>query len=246
MPPIIGLTSQPKPTRSSAGDIDSQVLAHTYIDAVARAGGLPILLVPVPASDIDALLDRIDGLVLTGGGDVDPSRYGEEPGATIRGVNADRDEFELELVHRARQRRMPVLAICRGIQVLNVALGGTLVQDIPSATGSSGHDQVGHLAYDGHQPVTLEQGCALAHVVGDTRLMVNSIHHQAIKDLAPGLRAVGWADDGIIEAIEPEDQQWPLLAVQWHPEYLGHVDDQASFALFSSLVETARSVAARV
>ena len=205
-----------------------------------------MLLVPVPGTEIDALLDHIDGLVLTGGGDVDPARYGEEPVESIRGVDFDRDEFELELVRSARSRRLPLLAICRGLQVLNVALGGTLIQDIATETGSLDHDRIGHLVYAGHQTVTLEPSCALASVVGETTLLVNSIHHQAVKDLAPGLEAVGWAGDGIIEAVAHEDGTWPLFAVQWHPEYLGDVDDAASSRLFAALVAAARAADARV
>jgi putative glutamine amidotransferase len=246
MRPIIGLTSQPKHSRSAAGDIDSHVLAHTYTDSVLRVGGLPVLLVPVPGDHIDAVIDHIDGLVLTGGGDVDPGRYGETSSGTVSGVDFDRDEFELELARRALLKRLPTLAICRGLQVLNVALGGTLIQDIATEVGSMDHHQIGHLVYDGHQRVRLDPGCLVSKVVGTTQLMVNSIHHQAIKDTAPGLRAVGWAADGIIEAIEHDDRDWTMLGVQWHPEYLGETDDEASFALFSSLIEAARSVGTRV
>jgi len=240
MHPVIGLTTQPKPIASAAGELDSHVLGHTYTDSVLRAGGLTILLTPVPDTEIDAILDRIDGLVLTGGGDIDPRRYGEEPHETVQTVDFDRDEFEFRLIRGARDRRMPVLAICRGIQVLNVAFGGSLIQDIASEIGSMDHDQFGHLVWDGHQPIKIEPGCLIGEVIGDTELMVNSIHHQAIRDLAPGLSAVAWAGDGIVEAVQHEDEQWPLLAVQWHPEFLGDRDDAASFALFSSLVDAAR------
>lgn len=245
MPPLIGLTAQPSLMRSAAGEIPFHVLAHTYTDAVARAGGVPVLLAPVPADRIDAILDRMDGLVLTGGGDVDPQRYGEDPVPSVHGVDARRDEFELELARRARQRRTPMLAICRGLQVLNVALGGSLIQDIAGNGTGEPHHRAGHGVYHGHQPVRLEAGCRIAGIVGETDLMVNSIHHQAVRRLAPGLRAVGWAGDGVVEAVEHEDGGWPLLAVQWHPEYLGHADDAASAALFSALVASARAASDR-
>lgn len=241
MRPIVGLTAQPKESISAGNALDSHVLGHTYTDSVLRAGGLPILLVPVPDPDIPALLDGIDALVLTGGGDVDPARYGEENRGLAHRIDFDRDQFELELVRRARERRLPTLAICRGIQVVNVALGGTLIQDIPSEVGSLTHDRIGEDAYVSHQAVKIEPGCVIAEIVGDTELMVNSIHHQAIKDLGEGLVPVAWAEDGIVEAVQHEDPDWPLIAVQWHPEYLRQRDDRASLAIFTTLVETARA-----
>lgn len=240
MQPIIGVTSQPKPTPGSSGDLDSHVIGHTYTDAVLRAGGLPVVLSPVPTANVPALLLRLDGLVLTGGGDVDPDRYGEAPHDSVTNVNAARDEFEIALVREARVRHLPVLAICRGLQVTNVAFGGTLIQDIPSEMGSMAHTVIGHAVYDGHQPVTVETISLIAKATGASDLMVNSIHHQAVKDLAPGFRAVAWANDGIIEGIEHEDDEWPLLAVQWHPEYLSDNADEASHRLFEGFIESIR------
>jgi putative glutamine amidotransferase len=240
MRPIIGVTSQPKSTRGSSGDLDSHVVGHTYTDAVVRGGGIPVLLPPVPNEDVDALVERLDGLVLTGGGDVEPRRYGEEPHESIRRTNSARDEFEIALVREAKERRLPMLAICRGLQIVNVAFGGTLIQDIPTTVGSIDHTVIGHAVFDGHQPVTVESNSLIAKAIGQTDLMVNSIHHQAVKDLAPGFRAVAWAGDGVIEGIEYEDDRWPLLAVQWHPEYLSENSDEASRNLFASFVDAAR------
>ncbi len=244
MRPVIGLTTKPVPVTNSLGEVDSHVLTRTYTDSVLRAGGTPLLLLPVPAPAIEGLLDRIDGLVLTGGGDVSPHRYGQDEDETVRGVDFDRDEFELELVLAAKARGMPVFAICRGHQVLNVALGGTLLQDIALAIGSMDHDQVGHLAWEGHQPIKIDPASRLCDIVGDSELLVNSIHHQAIDRLAPGLTPVAWAQDGVIEAVQHDDGEWPLLSVQWHPEVLGDRDDVASFRLFSAFVDAARSAAA--
>jgi putative glutamine amidotransferase len=240
MHPIIGVTSQPKPTRGSSGDLDSHVIGHTYTDAVLRAGGLPVVLMPVPNENVPAIIDRLDGLVLSGGGDIGPQRYGEEPHPTVRRVNAERDEFEIALTRAALEHHLPVLAICRGLQIVNVAFGGTLIQDIPSTTGSIDHTVIGHAVYDGHQPVVVESNSLIAKATGATDLMVNSIHHQAVKDLAPGFRAVAWAGDGIIEGIEHEDERWPLLAVQWHPEYLSSNSDEASHRLFEGFIDSAR------
>ncbi len=241
MRPIIGITTQPKCAESASGSIESHVIAHTYTDSVLRAGGIPVLLPPVPNGAVGSIADRLDGLVLTGGGDIEAHRYGATNHETMRHMDADRDEFEIALIHEAQHRRLPVLAICRGLQLVNVAFGGTLIQDIPSEVGSLDHTVVGHAVYDGHQPVHLTPGCRVAEVVGTTDLLVNSIHHQAVKDLAPGFRAVGWAGDGVVEAIQHDDAGWPLLAVQWHPEYLSAREDPASRALFQGLVEAARA-----
>ncbi len=240
MRPIIGVTSEPKSTKGSSGDLESHVIGHTYTDAVLRAGGTPVVLAPVPNADVGDLIERLDGLVLTGGGDVEPSRYAEQRHGSVWGTNSNRDEFEIALVLEAKVRRLPTLAICRGLQVTNVALGGTLIQDIPSTIGSINHTVIGHAVFDGHQPVTVESGSLIAKAIGETELMVNSIHHQAVKDLAPGFRAVAWAHDGIVEGIEHEDERWPLLAVQWHPEYLSLNSDKASHRLFEDFVDTAR------
>ncbi|MEA2009223.1 MAG: gamma-glutamyl-gamma-aminobutyrate hydrolase family protein, partial [Actinomycetota bacterium] len=199
MRPIIGVTSQPKQAISASGNLDSHVIGHTYTDSVLRAGGIPVILPPIANDDVTTLVDRLDGIVFTGGGDMDPGRYGEKTHPEVRKVNAARDEFELHLVHEAKERRLPVLAICRGLQVVNVALGGTLIQDIPSVIGSTDHGVKGDAVYEAHQPVTIDASSDIAKAVGKTELLVNSIHHQAVKDLAPGFRAVAWADDGVIE-----------------------------------------------
>ena len=239
MKPIIGITSQPKAVSSASGQLDSHVIGHTYTDSVLRAGGLPVSLIPVPQKEIPLLLDRIDSLVLSGGGDVEPFRYGQERHEQTRRTDFDRDEFELALVDAVYERRMPVLAICRGIQVINTAFGGTLTQDIPSAIGSKDHTVIGHAIYDGHQPVTIAADSKIAKATGKTDILVNSIHHQAIDRLAEGLRAVAGDEDGIIEGIEHEDEEWELLGVQWHPEFLGDNFDEPSHRLFDTIVEQA-------
>jgi putative glutamine amidotransferase len=243
MHPIIGVTAQQKMALSSNGELESQVIGHTYTDAVLRAGGLPVVLPPIPAADVPTLIDRLDGLVFTGGGDIEPWRYGEEPHESIRKTNTGRDEFELALAREAWKRRMPVLAICRGIQIFNIAFGGTLYQDIPSMLGPVDHMIKGESVFNGHQSVTAESDSRIARAVGTTDLSVNSIHHQAIKDLAPVFRPVAWASDGVIEGIQHEDDAWPLLAVQWHPEFLDDNDDEAAHLLFASLVESSRLAA---
>ncbi len=243
MKPVIGVTSQPRAITGASGDLESHTIGHTYTDSVLRAGGIPISLVPVARHEIPALLDRIDGLILSGGGDVEPHRYGQERHGRTWRTNFDRDEFELALVDAAYERKMPVLAICRGVQVVNVAFGGTLMQDIESAIGSKDHTVIGHAVYDGHQVVTVAADSKIAKATGATDLMVNSIHHQAIDVLAEGFRPVAWAGDGIIEGIEHEDQDWELLGVQWHPEFLGDNFDEPSQQLFDALVKHATEYA---
>lgn len=239
MPPIIGITTRPRTIATSGGQLGADTLQHTYRDSVVRGGGVPLPLSPVASDHVGLLLDRIDGLVLTGGGDVAPDAYGGTRIEAMYGIDEERDTFEFALTLGARERRMPVLAICRGLQVVNVALGGTLIEDIPSFNGSSHHAVRGEGVFSPHQQVTLEEGSLMARVVDSTHLRVNSIHHQAIRDVALGLRVVGRSADGIIEAVQSEDDGWPLLAVQWHPEYLGDAGDGASRALFSALASAA-------
>ncbi len=240
MQPVIGVTSGVRDVASIVGVGANHTVDRAYTTAVAGAGGLPLLLVPV--DDPAAVLDRIDGLVLSGGGDVEPSRYGGEWHDTVYGVDPSRDDFELALVEEARARRLPTLAICRGMQVLNVALGGSLIVDIPSQVdGALGHSRVGEHARERHQPVSVDAGCRLAAVVGRS-VAVNSIHHQAVDRLGRGLRVVARAPDGIVEGLEHEDAGWPLWAVQWHPEFLAERHDEAG-ALFGALVEAARGPA---
>jgi putative glutamine amidotransferase len=239
MGPVIGITTQPRTVVSSAGEIDANTLTHTYSDSVLRAGGVPVLLAPVPEPRIPALIDRLDGLVLSGGGDLDPACYGSRADETCYGIDFDRDAFELALARLAHQTRLPTLAICRGLQVVNVALGGTLYVDIPTEIGSMEHSVIGEGVWERHQHVKVEDESRVAGAVQVNELMVNSIHHQAVKDLAPGLRPVAWADDGVIEAVQHDDEEWDLLAVQWHPEYLGDRDDVHSHRLFDALITAA-------
>lgn len=222
----------------------ADTVAHTYRDGVTKAGGIPILLAPVADEAVPAILDRVDGLLLTGGGDVDPALYGSQPVKEMYGIDAKRDRFELALARDAQRRKMPVLAICRGIQILNVALGGTLIEDIPTELGSKNHAVVGDQVYVGHQGIRIDDSCGLAALLGTTELGVNSIHHQALRRVADGLHPVAWADDGVIEAIEADDPDWPLIGVQWHPEYLGAVGDDPSHRLFQAFVDHA--TAARI
>lgn len=211
-----------------------------YIRALRAAGGVPLVLSPLIGTSVAvSALTGIDGLLLTGGEDIDPSWYGAEPSPHLSAPSRDRDLFELALFAVARQQQLPVLGICRGIQLLNVALGGTLYQDLPSERpGAVEHRPDSPRDFRSHR-VRLQPESRVAAALGTTSLTVNSSHHQAIKDLAPGLLATGWTDDELIEAIEtPSNAPW-LLAVQWHPEEM-HADPKApELGLFAALVRAA-------
>lgn len=215
-----------------------------YLNAVQQAGGVPVPLPPQLGADERAeILRRLDGVLLTGGGDVDPARFSEPRHPTTVDVSAARDGLEIDLTRWALEAHVPLLAICRGLQVLNVALGGSLHQDIPSEPGSPlDHSQAELQTRARHQPthhVKVQEGSRLAAILGALELDVNSFHHQAIKRLGRGLEDVAWAPDGIIEGVEFGDDAPFVVGVQWHPEELaGH--DLAARNLFAALVGRAR------
>lgn len=218
---------------------------NAYIEAVLQAGGIPVLIpLQVKGAPLEALFQKLDGLILAGGGDVDPIYYHEAPQTdTLREIQQDRDEQEIYLVNLASTRQKPFFAICRGIQVMNVALGGSLWQDLPGQRpGSIQHDYYTGSAsnprnYLAHE-VSLEPTGLLHRVLQTTRLAVNSMHHQGIKEAAPGLAATAYAEDGLVEAVEIPDHPF-ALGVQWHPEEL--VADQAEARrLFDAFIEAAR------
>jgi putative glutamine amidotransferase len=218
-----------------------------YARSVLAAGGVPLILSPVIEPSYAArALDGLDGLLLTGGEDIDPAWYGADRSPQLYPPSRERDLFELAVFAAARQRELPVLGICRGIQLVNVGLGGTLYQDLPSERpGPVDHNPPADRTARSHA-VLLEAGSRAAAALGATRLSVNSFHHQSIRDLAPALVVSGVTEDGVIEVVEsPADAPW-LLAVQWHPEEM-HADGRApERGLFRALVAEAggREVAA--
>jgi putative glutamine amidotransferase len=219
------------------GERPAQVLNTAYVDAVARTGAVPVV-VPILSPDaVDAVLDRVDALVLSGGGDVDPACYGQHAVAEVYGVNRARDEWELALARGALARGMPLLAICRGLQVLNVACGGTLVQHL-AAAAPGGHRQTER----GHEPVhqvSVDAGSCLAAVLGVSALGVNTLHHQAIDAVGDGLRVVARSvGDGVVEGVEATDAD-AVLGVQWHPELLA--DEPVHARLFAWIAGQRRS-----
>lgn len=205
-----------------------------YTAALHEAGLRPYILPVLRAEDADAMLDGMRGLLLTGGEDVAPEHFGAAPHAALGDVHAARDAFELALVRAARARRLPTLAVCRGIQVANVALGGTLIQDLPSERPSMiSHD--GEWARDSRvHGVSVERDSRLAAALGASEITVNSMHHQALDKLAPGLRVVATAPDGVVEGAEWADDDWWMVGAQWHPEELTASADPWDRALFSA------------
>jgi putative glutamine amidotransferase len=219
--PLIGISCYRQQARWGAWDRRAALLPDQYVSSVAAAGGIPVLLPPVPL--IEETVTRLDALVLAGGGDIDPGRYGAERSPHCGPSSAERDGAELGLAAAALAAGVPVLGICRGLQVLNVALGGTLHQHLPDLTGHDGHSPEA-AGYGAHE-VSVAPGSRLAAILGRTDLtdhlpvVVPTHHHQAIDVIGTGLAATAWATDGTIEAAELDPGQHPfVVAVQWHPE----------------------------
>jgi putative glutamine amidotransferase len=224
------------------GDTSRVRLTAAYVTALENAGLIPLIVPPLSSdSAAAAVLDSVSGLVLTGGEDVDPARYGEERNEKVRSVNVARDATEAALVEEAKARGMPVLAICRGIQILNVALGGTLVQDIASQCETDiAHDEEGPRDSRSHE-IAVEPGSLIAKAIGTEHLTVNSFHHQSVKRVAEGMRVTARSPDGIIEGLESTDKKWWVMAVQWHPEEMTDSPepwDRGLFNAFARRLET--------
>jgi gamma-glutamyl-gamma-aminobutyrate hydrolase PuuD len=237
--PIIGITSRKVPFFDHDKPYPRYGVAIAYCEAVEAAGGTPIILpLTQERSVLDATFQLLDGLLVPGGLDVHPRHYGEEPHRKLGGVDPLRDLTELHLVGRALREDMPVLGVCRGHQVLNVAAGGTLFQDIHAQVGESclRHFQDTAEEWPSHS-IEIHAGTRLRDLVGEERVWINSYHHQAVKDLAPSFRVSATAPDGVVEAIESTAHTY-VLGVQWHPELLlGNLD--FNLALFRSHVEAA-------
>jgi putative glutamine amidotransferase len=235
--PLVALTA----TTKSIDGIMRVRLNEDYVDAVRDAGLIPLIMPPRSANELDALLDVVQGVVLTGGEDVDPAEYGARTSPQTETPHRDRDKFELALVERAHQRGLPTLAICRGIQLVNVALGGTLVQDIHAECPSNiEHERSKDREMRVHD-VAIDRDSKLAAALGATKITVNSAHHQALARVADGLRVTARAPDGIIEGAEWEGDDWWMLGVQWHPEELvrdGKPWDRGLFQAFANRVRS--------
>lgn len=229
MQPLIGISAHQ--VLVAEGEIEAfhQVVNSAYVKAVRKAGGVPVLLPLVDPDDAARLLDRVDGLLLTGGGDVDPSNYAAQADPLTSRVDPARDERDLALCRIAVERDLPTLAICRGSQVLNVALSGTLVQHVDDHFDMERYNEPVHR-------VEVNPGSALASWLGTSRLSVNTLHHQAVAKVGSDLKVVARAEDGTVEGIEADGSD-RIVGVQWHPELLRHVPEH--LALFQALVRLA-------
>ncbi len=227
--PIIGITTY---GRNDKGDFH---LPGEYVDAVRLACGLPVMLAP-GEQNIAQIFDLVDGIIFVGGGDFAPEVYGGKPHATISRVDPERDDFELALARQALSGAKPVLGICRGFQLLNIATGGDLLQHVPVKYG----EHVPHRTPDGdttEHAVDLEAESRLAQITGNTRINVVSKHHQALDKIAEGWRVVAHSDDGLVEGLEATKHPW-MVAVLWHPELA--LQDENQQKLFRAFVEAAR------
>ncbi len=240
--PLIGVTTSelrlPSQTSNDRHGEPARVemaLGMSYLRAIELAGGLPVVLPPLQLDRISSLLDRLSGVLLSGGPDLDPAAYGRRPHAELGTTEPQLDVFEVQLAREADARRLPILGICRGAQALNIARGGTLHQHLPEITDGS----VDHRQSEPGEQVTHSVRVAprsrLATVLGTRHSAVNSFHHQSVEQLGAGLHAVAWAEDGVIEAIEARGKSL-MLGVQWHAETL--VEDPAQLALFRHLVSS--------
>lgn len=235
--PTIGVCTPLERARWSVWDMPAALVASMYLEAVWRAGGAAILLPPDPhwTHEPDEALDLVDGLLMVGGADLDAGRYGEQAHPAAEAPQPVRDDVEIALARRAAQRGTPVLGICRGMQVLNVAHGGTLWQHLPETHNTDDHRRtLGRFDGNDHD-VEFVPGSLASRVIGAPRHRVYSHHHQGVRDLGVGLVASGYADDGVVETLERDDPQGPfLLGVQWHPEA------DARSPVIGGLVEAAR------
>lgn len=242
-------TTQPKPligcmtyrkTAAQSTPIPLFALMPSYVEAVEAAGGAPVLIpLGLDETTLQTILSQLDGLILTGGGDIAPEFYGSDKTDSVYDVDQDRDRVEMFLAREAVAQQKPVLAICRGHQMLNVALGGTLYEDVrDSLPGAVKHDYFGEMPrnHQAHE-VMIDPQSKLAATLGRTMIEVNSLHHQGIKDIAPGLSATAFAPDGLIEGVESSEHPF-AVGVQWHPENLIH-DEPAMLDLFRALVQAA-------
>ncbi|MDT4921560.1 MAG: putative glutamine amidotransferase [Pseudonocardiales bacterium] len=231
MHPRIAATTYREVARWGVWELPADLLPVAYTQEIEAAGGIPVLFPPLAPELAAGALDGVHGLLLAGGADVAPEQYGAPRDVHTGPARTDRDGWELALLHAALARDLPVLAVCRGMQVLNVALGGDLIQHLPDEVGSDLHCPL--VGEHGRHPVEVAAGSVLAGIVG-ARQDIATYHHQAVRRLGTGLTATAWAADGVVEAVELGNRSW-VHGVQWHPEaHEGH-------ALFTAFVDACRA-----
>jgi putative glutamine amidotransferase len=233
MKPLIGITTNQSTNIHGQPTI---MLMQSYVNAVIKAGGVPVLIPSLIAEDgWDAAYSRLDGILFSGGGDISLDFFSGDPHPRINDVDLQRDSVELKLIQAAAADGKPFLGICRGCQMVNVAFGGTLYTHLPDQfPGALDHDYPGNKRTVLVHEVKIEEGTRIAEIYGEPIIKVNSLHHQGLKDIAPALRVTGHAPDGLVEAVELPDHPFGL-AVQWHPEWL--TDQETTRNLFRKFVE---------
>lgn len=246
--PLIAVTTSEMRSAGEAPQTDQgeppqveMALGLPYLRAVEKAGGLPVVVPPLDLEAVEPLLAQVAGVCLSGGPDLDPVAYGAKPHPSLGPVNDALDRFEIELARQADARGLPVLAVCRGMQALNVARGGTLHQHLPDRPGTTSAHRQSEPGDEVTHAVRIATGSRLASLMGSEAAEVNSFHHQAIDELGRGLRAVAWSGDGVIEGVEAPARDF-LVGVQWHAETL---DRPEQSALFAGLVGAASAPGAR-
>jgi putative glutamine amidotransferase len=241
--PLIGVSTselrvaaQAHPVANSEPRRRELALGISYLEAIERAGAMPVILAPLPADKTSDLLDRLSGICLSGGPDVDPAYYGGGRHAELGPTEPPLDRFEIELARGAQERGLPLLAICRGMQVLNVARGGTLIQHLPDRGRDVDHRQTAAADVPTHDVRIVRSSC-VGRALGEATAEVNSFHHQGLDLLGDGLHAVAWSSDGVIEGVEAVDSGPFAVGVQWHAECLVERPEQAR--LFRAFVGAA-------
>ncbi|MBD8070752.1 gamma-glutamyl-gamma-aminobutyrate hydrolase family protein [Bacillus sp. PS06] len=229
--PIIGITSHV--------ELDyKHSLSNDYVEAVIQAGGIPVILPIGIDSDVAVLLEKIDGLIVTGGGDIDPMLFGEEPHPKLGMISPGRDSFEIAIIEQALAANKPILAICRGIQILNITVGGDMYQDIYSQMEEPllQHSQKATRTHLAHK-VSVTEGSLLEDIAGQSTFNVNTYHHQAVRNVPKPLIVSGRASDGIIEAIESTEHTF-VLGLQWHPEPLAVSGNKIAIQIFDRFIKS--------
>ncbi|MCE7481799.1 gamma-glutamyl-gamma-aminobutyrate hydrolase family protein [Microbacterium profundi] len=233
--PLIGVTTYLERAQQGVWDVRASFLPAQYLTSVTSSGGIAMLLPPQDETTADAAIAGLHGLILTGGADVQPELYGDERHPSTDAARTDRDAWELALFHAAERRQMPVLAICRGLQLVNVARGGSLQQHLPESLGTDRYKVGGGVFAENE--VTVATGTRLAGILGDGGLRVHSYHHQGVDRLGDGLVVSARTDDGLVQAVEDSVNGY-LVGVQWHPE-----ENAENRRLFEDLVAQAREFA---
>lgn len=226
--PIIGISSS----------LNEHVLSvpSDYIQAITKFGGVPIILPNIEGDAIDCIVQLLDGLLLTGGGDIDPTLFNEEPHQNLGSITPERDEFEIAVIEKMLKLNKPILGICRGMQILNIAIGGDMYQDIYMQSQSNllQHTQLAPRTHASHF-VKVLKGSMLSDIVQLEKIKVNSFHHQAVREIPNNFKTCAVASDGIIEAFESTVHSF-VMGLQWHPECLLAKNDLASTAIFKSFI----------